>query len=113
MSMCCLGRSVEESTVEETERDEATEKREGIPTVARRRCRERTKESAVEEVERDATAEKDVAAEKREGDPAIARRRCRERRVLFWVVGWNLLVVVLGFVGFFGFLEASWNFGEF
>ncbi|KAB2620462.1 hypothetical protein D8674_037490 [Pyrus ussuriensis x Pyrus communis] len=115
--------SAEESAVEETKREVAAEKREGTPTVARRKYRERIEEFAVEEVERDATAKKDAVAEKREGDPAVARRRCRERKVLFWVVGWNLLVVVvhggwrrnwvLGFVGFFGFLEATWNFGEF
>ncbi|KAB2636180.1 hypothetical protein D8674_026714 [Pyrus ussuriensis x Pyrus communis] len=116
-------RRAEEFVAEETERDATAEQREGTPTVARRRCRGRTEESVVEEVEKDATAEENAAAKKREGDPAAARRGCRERKVLFWVVGWNLLVVVvhggwrknwvLGFVGFFGFVEATWNFGEF
>jgi len=103
--------------VEEAERDAVAEKREGDHAVAIIRCRERTEEFAVEE------AERDVAAEKREGGIAVARRRCKERRVLFWVVRWNLVVVVvhggrqrnwiLGFAGFFGFLEAAWKFGEF
>ncbi|KAB2599600.1 hypothetical protein D8674_009871 [Pyrus ussuriensis x Pyrus communis] len=67
----------------------------------------RTEESAVEEVE------KDAAAEKKMGDPTSLVLGGWMELLVVVVHGGRRRNWVLGFVGFFGFLEAAWNFGEF